>query len=119
MLSTLLTSWQKSFSLGARSEPLTLQHPAVCDWHTRAEEIRAVDDKKLKELAEALKQEIAAKRIKVLDAQIESGALAGEPVRRPVGYDLLDTQRLAGLVLAQGMIAQMQTGEGKTLSGAA
>ena len=34
--------------------------------------------------------------------------VAGEAVRRTVGYDLFDTQRLAGLVLAQGMIAQMQ-----------
>lgn len=53
-----------------------------------------------------------------LDSHIDAGALAMEAVRRTTNKELFPTQRLAGLVLAQGMIAEMQTGEGKTLSGA-
>lgn len=41
-----------------------------------------------------------------------------EAVRRTTNKELFATQRLAGLVLSQGMIAEMHTGEGKTLSAA-
>jgi preprotein translocase subunit SecA len=123
MLSTLsnfISSWRNPFvALQPRTEPWTLQHPAIAAWHARADEIRASSDEQLKVLTAELKQKIAANQIERLAAQIQAGALAGEAVRRTVGYDLFDTQRLAGLVLAQGMIAQMQTGEGKTLTGAA
>jgi len=44
--------------------------------------------------------------------------MAMEAVRRTTNKELFTTQRLAGLVLSQGMIAEMHTGEGKTLSAA-
>lgn len=43
-------------------------------------------------------------------------ALMIEAIRRTLGYELYDTQLLAGLAMARGSIAEMQTGEGKTLT---
>ncbi len=51
---------------------------------------------------------------------LESGfALTLEAIRRVTGKTLHDPQLLGGLVLARGAIAEMATGEGKTLTGAA
>src|SRR4051812_17470200 len=118
MISTLITAWRKPFFAAPRTEPWTLQHSAIAAWQRHQDDIRGVSDDVLERAAAELKQKIAAAQIEPLAAQIQAGALAGEAVRRTVGYDLFDTQRLAGLVLGQGMIAQMQTGEGKTLSAA-
>ncbi|MFO0871028.1 MAG: hypothetical protein U0935_19050 [Pirellulales bacterium] len=43
-------------------------------------------------------------------------ALCVEAIRRTTGKELYDVQLLAGLALSRGAIAQMQTGEGKTLT---
>ncbi len=116
----MLAAWRSSFAFSmAPAEHWTLEHPAIAAWRYRAETLRSGPDDHLVTAAIELKQRLARNQVAALDAQIECGALAGEATRRTVGYDLFDTQRLAGLVLGQGMIAQMQTGEGKTLSGAA
>src|SRR5207248_3243287 len=104
--SSILSAWRTTYFAGPKTEPWTLHHSALAAWHARADEIRGVSDDKLKALAAELKLKLAAQQIEPLAAQIQAGALAGEAVRRTVGYDLFDTQRLAGLVLAQGMIAQ-------------
>ena len=41
-----------------------------------------------------------------------------ETIRRTLGLELFDVQLLAGLALARGAVAEMQTGEGKTLAAA-
>ena len=46
-----------------------------------------------------------------------AGAGAIEAVRRVLGLELFDVQLRAGLIIACGAVAEMQTGEGKTLSG--
>ena len=45
-------------------------------------------------------------------------ALVLEAARRVHGTTLFDTQLLAGMAMAQGVIAEMATGEGKTLAAA-
>jgi len=49
---------------------------------------------------------------------VESFALTNESLRRTVNMSAYDVQILAGLVMARGAIAEMQTGEGKTLTSA-
>ena len=39
-----------------------------------------------------------------------------ESVRRVLGLQLFDTQLHAGIIVSRGAVAEMQTGEGKTLS---
>ena len=46
---------------------------------------------------------------------VPSFALTYEAIRRALGMTYFDVQLLAGLVLASGAIAEMQTGEGKTI----
>ena len=117
MLATLISSCRQCFFQPPAVQQSTLEHPAIAAWHKRAEDYRKLADKDLAAAAEALKKRIACKNSDELSAQIDCGALTGEAIRRTVGFDVFDTQRLAGLVLMHGMIAQMQTGEGKTLSG--
>jgi preprotein translocase subunit SecA len=49
------------------------------------------------------------------DVVVPSFALTSEAVRRVLNMSYYDVQLLAGLVLATGAIAEMQTGEGKTI----
>ena len=46
---------------------------------------------------------------------VEGFALVREAARRVLGLRLFDVQIIAGIVLHQGKLAEMQTGEGKTL----
>ncbi len=60
-------------------------------------------------------------RLKVLAAapnvsRTEAFALTCEAARRTLGLDPFDVQVIGGLVMADGRIAEMQTGEGKTLA---
>lgn len=43
-------------------------------------------------------------------------SLVRESARRGIGMRAFDVQMIAGLVMLEGRIAQMQTGEGKTLA---
>ena len=50
------------------------------------------------------------------DILVESFALTREAAKRTLGLRHFDTQLLAGIILHQGKIAEMKTGEGKTLA---
>lgn len=66
-------------------------------------------------------QELASNRPSSTDysdeSLIDSAARVAEAIARVIGVRLFDTQIRAGLVMSIGGIAEMQTGEGKTLSG--
>jgi preprotein translocase subunit SecA len=49
------------------------------------------------------------------DLLVEAFAVAREAIRRAVGERAFDVQLVGGIVLHQGKIAEMKTGEGKTL----
>ena len=71
-------------------------------------------DDELKEYTSNLKKQISSKtdRQKIL---IESFALVREASTRVLGLRPFNTQLLGGIYLDQGQIAEMKTGEGKTL----
>ncbi len=50
-----------------------------------------------------------------LDVVARTFALVSEAIRRRLGFHLYDVQLLAGLALSTGAVAEMKTGEGKTL----
>ena len=52
------------------------------------------------------------------DSLVASLSLTIEAIRRAIGIELFDVQVLAGLALERGAIAEMKTGEGKTLAAA-
>src|SRR5437870_13893834 len=61
------------------------------------------------------KQRLAAEEVTLDDLLPEAFAYVREAARRTIGLRHFDVQLLGGIVLHQGKIAEMKTGEGKTL----
>ena len=81
-------------------------------------DVAALTDPGLTERARALRARVADGA--EVEAQLpEAFALAREAARRALGQRPFDEQVLAGLALAEGKIAEMATGEGKTLAAVA
>ncbi len=76
--------------------------------------IRALSDEQIRGRNLALKERVQGGAT-VEDVLHESFALTREAARRAVGMRHFDVQLIGGIVLHQGKIAEMKTGEGKTL----
>ena len=77
-------------------------------------ELKALDDAALRARSDELKER-ATQGHDLDDLLIEAFALCREASRRAIGLRHFDVQMVGGLVLHQGKIAEMKTGEGKTL----
>nr|YP_009546350.1 preprotein translocase subunit SecA [Gelidium gabrielsonii]AYO27698.1 preprotein translocase subunit SecA [Gelidium gabrielsonii] len=78
------------------------------------EQINQLSDKELKQLSQSFIHFI--KQQKTLDEILpEAYACAKEAIRRALNLTLFDVQLIGAIVLHKGQIAEMQTGEGKTL----
>src|SRR6476661_3679480 len=78
-------------------------------------EVETYTDDELKERALELKQE-AHDGTSLDDLLPEAFALTREAARRTLGQRHFDVQLIGGMVLHDGSIAEMRTGEGKTLT---
>src|SRR4051812_15342542 len=78
-------------------------------------EVELYTDDELKERAQELKQE-AMGGAALDDLLPEAFALTREAARRTLGQRHFDVQLIGGMVLHDGSIAEMKTGEGKTLT---
>ncbi len=76
--------------------------------------VSALSDDDLRAKTEAFKARLAAGE-EVDALQAEAFAVVREAARRVLGQRHFDVQLLGGMVLHQGKIAEMKTGEGKTL----
>nr|YP_010903620.1 preprotein-translocase subunit a [Hypnea wynnei]WCH56472.1 preprotein-translocase subunit a [Hypnea wynnei] len=72
-------------------------------------------DNELKEQTKRLKVKIA-KEENENEILAETFGTAKEAIRRALGLNLFDVQILGGLILNEGKIAEMKTGEGKTIA---
>src|SRR2546430_3704473 len=77
-------------------------------------EMEALSDAELGERAAAPRKR-AVDGDELDDLLVESFALTREASRRSIGLRPFDVQLVGGVVLHQGKIAEMKTGEGKTL----
>src|SRR6186997_975883 len=85
----------------------------ISDLETEMEEL---SDDELREEADALREH--ARNGEPLDALLpDAFALCREAGRRTVEMRHFDVQLIGGMVLHSGAIAEMKTGEGKTLTG--
>ena len=75
----------------------------------------ALDDEALKAAFEALKSEVQSGTKTLNDVLYDSFAITREAAKRALGMRHYDVQMVGGLVLNDGNIAEMKTGEGKTL----
>src|SRR5437868_2210550 len=91
------------------------RHLAVAEAVSALEdEIKALDESALRARSDELRKK--ARDGQDLDEHlIEAFALCREASRRAVGLRHFDVQLVGGIVLHQGKIAEMKTGEGKTL----
>ncbi len=88
--------------------------PLVAQINALEPEFEALDDEALKAKTAAFKQRLADGD--TLDALLpEAFATAREAARRVLGMRHFDSQLIGGIILHQGKIAEMKTGEGKTL----
>ncbi len=77
-------------------------------------EIQALSDQELRGKTDAFKQRLAA-GTSLDDLLPEAFAVVREAARRTLGQRHFDVQLLGGMVLHDGKISEMKTGEGKTL----
>ncbi|MCA9792715.1 MAG: preprotein translocase subunit SecA, partial [Candidatus Eremiobacteraeota bacterium] len=86
----------------------------VDDVNALEEQFKKLDDEALKAKTQEFKDRLA-KGETLDDIQPEAFATVRETGRRVMGMRHYDVQLVGGLVLHQGRIAEMKTGEGKTL----
>ena len=95
--------------------------PYVVDTNLLEEDIRALSDEQLKGKTLEFKQRLEKastdrEREELLDELLpEAFAVVRESARRVLGMRHFDVQLMGGVVLHKGQIAEMKTGEGKTL----
>jgi preprotein translocase subunit SecA len=78
-------------------------------------EMELLDDNELREEADDLRKR-ATEGASLDDLLPEAFALAREAARRSIGQRHYDVQLIGGMALHEGAIAEMKTGEGKTLT---
>ena len=100
---------------GSRNQRLLKKYQAdVVAANAFEETIKALSDERLKEKTAQLKERYQAEGD--LDALLpEAFAVVREAARRTLGMRHFDVQLIGGIALHQGKIAEMRTGEGKTL----
>jgi preprotein translocase subunit SecA len=92
----------------SRIKALDLRREADGELQARAARLRA----------QALEapEPLFAETLPPTDFEIEAFALVREASRRTLGLDPFDVQMIAGLTMARGRLAELPTGEGKTLA---
>ena len=81
-----------------------------------AQRLARLTETELQRASVALRARVAQQGADPPDVQVEAFALMRDAIRRVHRVELYDVQLLAALILANGRVAEMQTGEGKTLS---
>ena len=84
--------------------------------NAREPHYEAMSDDDLREETQKLKDAVSA-GTSLDDIQIDAFALVREGAKRTLGQRHYDVQMMGGMVLHQGKISEMKTGEGKTLVG--
>ncbi len=79
------------------------------------EKYEAFSDDELKAAFEAIRQEVLSDQKSLDDVLVESFAMTREAGKRTLNMRHYDVQLIGGMVLHEGRIAEMKTGEGKTL----
>ncbi len=88
--------------------------PLVTQINGLEDEMRAMSDEELRGLTAEFKQELE-NGAELDDLLPQAFAAVREASRRAIGMRHFDVQLIGGVVLHQGKIAEMRTGEGKTL----
>jgi len=100
---------------GSNEREIKKLQPIVKEINSLESEISKLSDSELKNKTEDFKNRL--KKGETLDDILpEAFAVTREAAKRVIGERHYDVQLLGGIVLHQGKIAEMKTGEGKTLT---
>src|SRR5262249_50157193 len=111
-----MIEWTLKKLIGTKNErELKKAWPKVARINELEPKKRALKDEEFPQLTQRLKQQ--AQNGQPLDELLfEAFALVREAARRTLGQRHFDVQLIGGMFLHQGCIAEMRTGEGKTLT---
>jgi preprotein translocase subunit SecA len=111
-----MIEWVLKKVIGTKNErELKKAWPRVARINELEAKMRALKDEDFPRETARLKQEVGNGR-PLDDALAEAFALTREAARRTLGQRHYDVQLIGGMFLHQGCIAEMRTGEGKTLT---
>jgi preprotein translocase subunit SecA len=88
--------------------------PIVAAINDLEPQLEALSDDELRQRTRRFKEQVA-EGVEIDDLLIEAFATVREAAKRTLGQRHFDVQLMGGVVLHRGMIAEMKTGEGKTL----
>ena len=111
---TLFDSFLKKIFGSKNERDLRRLQPLVETINAREEEMKSLSDERLRGKTGEFKERLA-KGETLDDLLDEAFAVVREASRRTLGQRHFDVQLIGGIVLHQGKIAEMKTGEGKTL----
>ena len=107
------SAWGKYISL---ARPRSGRFKGIVDAvNAQSPALKDLSDKKILELSRDLKPQLRRKGF-TRDLTARVFALVRETASRAVGLRHFDVQIIGGMVLLNGMVAEMETGEGKTLA---
>src|SRR5229473_2089072 len=111
-----MIQWTLRKLIGTKNErELKKTWPRVARINSFETQMRGLKDADFPLRTQELKLQVANGR-SLDDALFESFALVREAARRVIGQRHFDVQMIGGMFLHQGCIAEMKTGEGKTLT---
>lgn len=114
ILEAMITSLVKPLLGNVNDRAVAALKPFVAAVNKLEEEVKQYDDTALRKRTEVFRQRIAAGES--LESVLpEAFATVREAAWRSIGQRHFDVQLMGGVVLHQGKIAEMKTGEGKTL----
>jgi preprotein translocase subunit SecA len=109
----ITSSWFSKL-VGRSGAATKAMQPLVARINSKESLLQLLDDAKLAEMTPAFKEQLASGAT-LDDILPEAFALVREAARRTLGQRHFDAQLMGGIALHRGMIAEMKTGEGKTL----
>jgi preprotein translocase subunit SecA len=99
----------------ANDRKIKSYRPTVEQINALEPELEALSDAELRARTETFRQQLAAGEVELRDLLVPAFATVREAAKRTLGQRHFDVQLIGGMVLHQGKIAEMKTGEGKTL----
>ena len=107
-----LSIFKKVLSVGS-GKLATELNKKVDEINSKEQELEKFSDEEIKKLFQGLKQRLIDEDVYSLE--VEAFALTREAAKRTLGQRHYDVQLFGGMVLLRNKIAEMKTGEGKTL----
>jgi preprotein translocase subunit SecA len=110
----MIAGLARKFFGSANDRRIRAYQPQVAAINTLEPELAALSDEALRARTEEFRNQLAAGKT-LDDILVPAFATVREAAKRTLGQRHFDVQLIGGMVLHEGRIAEMKTGEGKTL----